>query len=173
MEYLFACASLIVGHPLVVDRQQFGPRPGVGESPVGHPALHPEGCLDIRLPGLSAIDLALRDAEGLVEPPGLLGEEDTAVIRHQRFGGAVLPNAHVQDDKEGGEILRAGEGASDDGTAIVIQHGDRVDLEVAQAVVEVADIRGPVLVPPPRSEGHRLRFVRRAIGLGQAVEPDG
>src|SRR5689334_4660476 len=53
---------------------------------------------------------------------------------------------------------------------VIVEDRYRVDLEVAQAVVEVADVGRPVLVPPGGLEGHRLGIARDALGFGQAVE---
>jgi thiamine monophosphate synthase len=78
----------------------------------------------------------------------------------------VLLDGHEEDHQEAAEVLRAGQTAGDDGARVVVEDRHRVDLEIAQAVVKVADVRRPVLVASRRLEGHRLGLSGNRLRLG-------
>jgi probable HAF family extracellular repeat protein len=64
-----------------------------------------------------------------------------------RFGRAVLPQRHVQHYQVGGQVLTARQATGQDRTGVVLKDADAVDLAVARAVAEIADVHGLVLVP--------------------------
>lgn len=65
----------------------------------------------------------------------------------------------------GGQVLPREEAAGEDGTREVFQDCDAVDGAADPAPFEVADIDRPVLMPPLRREGHRLRLSCPLIAL--------
>ena len=63
---------VVLGDPVVVDRQQLGPAPRPGEVPIGQPALDPEVGFDVVLPGLAPGDLVLTPSWAKSPPTTLL-----------------------------------------------------------------------------------------------------
>ena len=143
----------------------------MGEAPVGHPPLDAEAaprCSSARLAGGRSRAWLTPSRSRTVS--SCLARKMLAAVGHQPLGRAVLLDRHEEDHQEGAEVLRARQAAGDDGARVVVEDRDRVDLEVAQAVVEVADVGRPVLVASRRLEGHRLGLAGDRLRLGQAVE---
>ena len=74
---------------------------------------------------------------------------------------------HAQVDAE---VLGQRQLARQDGPAVVVEDGQAVDLEVAEVMVEVAEVHRPHLVAVLRRKRHGLRVPRRLGRLGQAVQ---
>src|SRR4051794_19114151 len=100
------------------------------------------------------VDLTLREAERGVDVLCLLGQEDTAAIADEHFGGTMLVNRGVQHHQIGGEVLLAGHSTSENGTAEVLDDRDAVDLPAIEPMVEIADVDRPVLVSTLRPKRH-------------------
>src|SRR5918995_370071 len=161
--------GVVVLDEALVRRGESGPALGPCEVPVGHPALDVEVRFDVVLPRPPALYLVLGYAQSLVDGPRLGGTEDPAV-GHQRLRRAVALDGGVEHREVGGEVLRPGQRACEDRAGVVVQHGDRVGPAADAVVVHVPDVIAPVLVPPPRREGHLLLLLHRPLGLLQSVD---
>src|SRR3954466_9873376 len=97
--------------------------------PVRHPPLDLEGRLNIVLPGLAPLDLALLDAERRVDRLRLLRRhEDRAAVADEGFRDAVLADRGVEDHQIGGEILLREDATRQDRAAVVLENRDAIDL---------------------------------------------
>jgi len=89
----------------VMDGLELWPRLRSRVVVVGHAPQHVEVGLEVILPGLALVDLALLDPERRVDPLSVLRFEDAAAVADQRFGGAVGFDRGAQHDEVGGQVL--------------------------------------------------------------------
>ncbi len=123
-------------------------------------------------PGTPALDLALLDAERPVDRPGLPRQEHAPAVADQHLRGAEALDRLAQDHQVGGQILPRREQAGQQGTAVILQHGDDVDgLRGGEAVVlDVADIDRPDLVATGRRERVRPRLAGRGFRTARGTQ---
>src|SRR5829696_8494792 len=161
---------VVVLHEPLVGLDHPGPVLRVSEVPVGHAPLDVEVRFDVALPWPAPLDLVLGDTECPVDRLRLPRPEDAAAVGDERLRGAVALDGGVEDGEVGGEVLGTGQGAREYGPGVVVQDGDHVSPAAELVSLEVADVDGPVLVPPPGGEGHLLFLLHRPFRLLQAVE---
>jgi len=70
----------------------------------------------------------------------------------------------------GGQILGREKAASEDGTAVVLQNRDAIDLHADVRHVEMTDVNAPVLMATDRREGLRHLRVRGARRFSESVQ---
>src|SRR5712691_9277272 len=118
----------------------------------------------IRLPRLMMLNWLMCDAQRRVNGLGAVGLENATAIADEGLGAAVLAQGRIEDGEEGAQVLPPGEGAGQDGTAVVLQDADAVDRVPINLVhIDVAQVHRPVLVPVARRKRHFLRCLRQLL----------
>ena len=153
---------------------EFGPILGSGEVVVGHPPLDAPGCFEIALPGLALLDLHLADAQSPVDGLRPVREGDGAGVGDEGLGRTILLYRPVEDSEESIEVLPASQRAGEHSPRVVLQYCDGVDHAFGEQAfaehVQVAYVRGPILVVPLGSEGHRFLCATTALRFLAAVD---